>query len=67
MTTIDPLLRPGCAIRMLRQSKELTIKQLAARSGVSHNQVAHIELNNSGGWATILALFQALGVSLTIT
>lgn len=64
--TINPLLRPGCTIRTIRQSKGMTIKQLAERSGVSHNQVAYIELKNTGGWAAIIALFQALDVTLSI-
>ena len=64
--TINPLLRPGCTIRTIRQSKGMTIKQLSERSGVHHNQVAYIELKNTGGWAAIVALFQALDASLTI-
>lgn len=63
---IDVTLRPGCAIRKIRQDKEWTIKQLAKKSGVHHNQVANVELRNTGGWATIIALLQALGVTLSI-
>lgn len=64
--TIDITLRPGCAIRKMRQDKGWTIKQLAEKSGVHHNQVARIELKNAGGWFTIVSIFQALGVDVAL-
>lgn len=63
----DITLRPGCAIRKIRQGKGWTIKQLAEKSGVHHNQVARIELKNAGGWFTIVSIFQALGVSVSFS
>lgn len=63
---IDITLRPGCAIRKIRQDKGWTIKQLAEKSGVHHNQVARIELKNAGGWFTIVSIFQALGVDVAL-
>lgn len=63
---VNPVLRPGCAIRLLRKSKGWTIKQLAEKSGVHHNQVARIELRNTGGWSTIVALLHALELDVTI-
>lgn len=62
---IDITLRPGCAIRKIRQDKKWTIKQLAEKSGVHHNQVARIELKNTGGWFTIVWILQALGVRIS--
>jgi len=63
--TIDIALRPGCAIRKIRQDRGWTIKQLAEKSGVHHNQVARIELKNTGGWFTIVSILQALDVSIS--
>lgn len=62
---VNLVLRPGYAIRLLRKDKGWTIKQLAEKSGVHCNQVARIELRNTGGWFTIVAILQALGVSIS--
>ena len=51
-------------IRYMRAYHGLTLRQLAARAGISHNQVATLESGRSGPHlSTFIAMCQALELS----
>lgn len=52
----------GTRLRHLRQAADLTLEELASRSGVSFSTVCRIEAGGDARVSTIEALAQALGV-----
>jgi transcriptional regulator with XRE-family HTH domain len=59
----DPVL--AAVLRQLRESRRMTMEQLAFKSGVSINSVGRIERgSSSAAWSTVRQLADALGVSM---
>ena len=59
----DPML--AAVLRRLREDRGLTLEALAFKSGVSIGSLGRIELGrSSAAWSTVLAIIDALGMSL---
>jgi transcriptional regulator with XRE-family HTH domain len=59
----DPIL--AAVLRRLREDRGLTMEALAFKSGVSLGSLGRIERgNSSAAWSTVVALADALGVSM---